>query len=114
LISRRPSAILAGLVHRPLVLAALSALALAAAGCSTPCEELGKRVCACQPAGSLRDACDRNVTQQVKNARTSEQQQDFCDGKLSSCPDPTSDSSACDLLSTPAGKDRCGLSYPLP
>lgn len=112
--SPRPSAILAGLVHRPLALAALSALLAAAGGCSTPCEELGKRVCACQPAGTERDNCDRNVTQLVKKARTSEQQQDFCDGKLSSCPDPASDSTACDMMNTPAGKDRCGLSYPLP
>lgn len=91
-----------------LLLATASALA---AGCTTPCEELGQRICACQPAGALRDACDKNVTSLVRQAKTNEAQQDFCDSKLKSCPDPTSDSTACDVMNTPAGKDRCGLSY---
>jgi len=97
---------------RPLLAAALSALALGAAGCATPCEDLGTRICACQPAGALRTACDNAVKQLVKQAKTDEARQDFCDSKLATCPDPANDSTACDVMNTPAGKERCGLAYP--
>ncbi len=115
MISRRPSAILPRLVRRtPALLLASLAVALAGPGCTTPCEDLGRRICACQPAGSSRDACDRAVKQLVKDARTDEQQQDFCDQKLKTCPDPANDDTACDVMSTAAGKEACGLAYPVP
>jgi hypothetical protein len=114
LISRRASAILPALVRRSLTLAALAGLALGASACLTPCEELGSRICGCQPAGSIRDACNRGVKSAVKKAKTSEAQQDLCDQQLEACPDPASDSTACDFMSTPAGKEACGLAFPSP
>ncbi len=114
MISRRASAILARLVNRLLPIAALAALALGAGACATPCDELGTRICACQPAGAARDACDRAVKQLVREAKSDEAQQDFCDSKLGSCPDPATDSNACDTMNTPAGKVACGLAYTPP
>jgi len=101
-------------VNRLLPIGALAALVLGAGACATPCDELGTRVCACQPAGAVRDACDRAVKQLVRQARSNEAQQDFCDQKLGTCPDPATDSNACDTISTPAGKEACGLAYSPP
>jgi hypothetical protein len=112
--SARASAILPRLVDHSLALGLLGALALTAQACTTPCEDLGRRICACQTSGAARDACDRAVKVLVRQAKTDEQQQDFCDQKLKSCPDPANDSTACDRMNTPAGKEACGLAYPAP
>lgn len=92
---------------------ALLALALAGAGCATPCEELGKRICACLPAGTGRDACDRAARQAVAGIdKANAAQQEACDAKLRgdrACPDPDKDAGACEFMSTCPGKVRCGL-----
>jgi hypothetical protein len=111
LISPRAWAILPRLVTRTLAAAALSALLVAAAGCATPCEELGHRICACQTAGSARDACDRAVRSAVQSAHTTEEQQDKCDQLLGTCRNPDNDSTACDWMKTAEGKQACGLAY---
>jgi hypothetical protein len=108
LISRRAWAILPRLVTRTLV-PALAALALAAAGCATPCEELGSRICACQTAGTARDSCNRAVRSAVEGADATEAQQDFCDEKLKTCRNPSGDPTACDWMKTEEGKIACGL-----
>jgi len=112
LICSRAWAILPRLVTRTLAPAALLALALAAAGCATPCEELGRRVCACQSTGTARDACYRAVRSAVQSAKTTEAQQDQCDALLSTCRNPDHDPTACDWMTTAEGKQACGLAYP--
>jgi hypothetical protein len=114
LISRRSWAILPALVTRSTATAnALLALILAAAGCATPCEELGKRICACLPAGTSRDACDRAARSAVAGVdKANAAQQEACDAMLSgprACPDPNSDPGACEFMATCVGKVRCGL-----
>ena len=104
-------AILPRLVTRTLSPAIL-ALALAAAGCATPCEELGRRVCACQATGAARDACNRAVRSAVQSAQTTEEQQDLCDALLATCRNPDHDPTACDWMKTAEGKQGCGLAYP--
>jgi hypothetical protein len=112
LISGRASAILRRLVHRTTALSALAALALASAGCATPCEDLGKRICACQSqTTATRDACDRAVRAALLSANPTACDFDKCDLFLRTCPDPSADGTACDQQKTDAGKMACGLAY---
>jgi len=100
-------------VIRPLAVA-LVALALAASGCATPCEDLGRRICACRTGvGASRDACDRAVREAAMDpVRTPAAQQDLCEATLKTCPDPGDDSAACDRMQTCEGKVACGLADP--
>jgi len=93
---------------------ALVALGLAASGCQTPCEELGRRICACRvAAGTPRDACDRAVRDAAMDpVRTSAEQHDLCDATLKTCPDPGKSATACDDMQTCQGKVDCGLAAP--
>jgi hypothetical protein len=97
-----------------LLLAALAPLLALAAGCGSPCQDLAARVCNCQPAGGVRDACNQSVKNQLGNDATkpSQAQEASCTQLLSSCPDPTNDGTACDKLKTEGGKIACGLAAP--
>jgi hypothetical protein len=110
LISRAPWAILAALVPRTLAIAALSlALAFALGGCATPCEDLGSRICSCQPAGSERDACERAARAAVTGIdRADAATQELCDQRLDTCTAPGG-LEFCDWLLTCPGKVGCGL-----
>jgi hypothetical protein len=93
----------------------LAALPLAlAAGCGSPCEDLGDRICLCQPPGGLRDVCRNAVKDQIGkgNPKPTGTQQDFCEQTLRTCPNPSNDDRACDTQATSAGKIACGLAYP--
>jgi hypothetical protein len=89
-------------------------LALAAAGCGSPCQELADRVCDCQTAGPLRDSCKSAVGSQISSGaqRPESADQSFCESKLATCPEPLGIPGQCELLQTAAGKEACGLSYP--
>jgi hypothetical protein len=108
LISAASRAILPGLVRRLLLSAALAALAGA---CYAPCEDLGDRICGCQPAGAFRDACERAVEAEVSAASPTRDEGSFCNAMLKTCPNPETDSGACEKMKTEAGKVACGLAY---
>ncbi len=95
---------------------ALLALALAAlgSGCGSACQDLGDRICDCQPAGTLRDSCKTGVKTQLGQGAqpATAADQAFCQSKLATCPDPNVDPNACDALNTSAGKAACGLAFP--
>lgn len=94
---------------RPSVLALLAALAaLALAGCGSPCEDLGDRLCRCAPAGTTRDTCERQVKDELDRLSPSDAQQDFCGGRLALCEAP-SGADFCEWLETPCGRVSCGL-----
>jgi hypothetical protein len=99
-------------VRSLLVLPLLVATALLG-GCGSACEDLGDRVCLCQPPGALRENCRRAVEEQLDQGdpKPGETQQDFCEQKLRTCPEPSKDEDMCDRLSTPRGKFDCGLAY---
>ncbi len=96
---------------RPLAL--LAAAALAAAGCGSPCQELGERICNCFPAGAGRDNCKRRVqnTLSTEKPGPTEADQAFCESRLETCPDPQDDPSVCDRLRTAQGKVDCGFAF---
>jgi hypothetical protein len=85
-------------------LAALLLLALAAACGSDPCQDLGERICACNP-GSTTDACQSLTESQLNDASLSD---GYCDQLLASCTAP-SGAVFCEWLLTADGKAACGL-----
>jgi hypothetical protein len=93
----------------PLALATLLASALA---CGSPCQELGDRICECQPAGAARDTCRQGVRNRLSDADPSSAQQSFCEARLAECRDPADDADACARLETEAGRVACGLAFP--
>jgi hypothetical protein len=83
----------------------LVAAALAAAGCSdSPCQELGERLCACQP-GTTRDACETRVEDLLDRDDPGE---GFCEDGLATCNAPEG-AVFCEWLLTEDGKTACGL-----
>jgi len=93
----------------PLVLAA----ALVAAACGSPCQELGDRICNCNPGGVIRDTCKSAVKNQLSaSGEPTQEDQNRCQALLATCPDPGDDPTICDALATAQGKARCGLAYP--
>ncbi|MFL5301576.1 MAG: hypothetical protein ACJ79R_14660 [Anaeromyxobacteraceae bacterium] len=99
-----------------LLAAALGPLLALAAGCGSPCKDLATRICDCQPVGTARDTCNQSVTNQIGTDpfKPTTDQQATCTALLAKCPDPTSDTTACDRLKTDAGKQACGLAVPVP
>jgi hypothetical protein len=98
-----------------LTLALGLALALGAAGCGSACQDLGDRVCQCEPEGQIRNNCKTNVKARVRAASPSTSEQDYCSNLLGTCPDPKGDVNMCSyMLNTCPGKVACGLALPAP
>jgi hypothetical protein len=98
---------------RRTALAIALTLAAALTACSSPCQDLGERICKCSPEGATRENCERAVEDQVEdgNPRPGSDDQDFCEEKLNTCADPDDDAAMCDRLETAEGKRACGLAY---
>jgi hypothetical protein len=91
------------------------ALALGAAGCSSPCQDLGDRICQCESEGQVRNNCKSNVKARVKATAPSSSETDYCSSLLDTCPDPNGNVQACAyMLNTCPGKVACGLALPAP
>lgn len=98
---------------RRTALALALSLSAALTACSSPCQDLGTRICKCLPEGVSRENCERAVEDQVDsgNPKPGGDDQDFCEEKLKTCPDPDDDAAMCDRLETEQGKQACGLAY---
>ena len=64
------------------------AMSLAAAGCTNSCQELGDRICNCQPVGSAQTACQTDVRNRINAANPNSSQLSYCSALLHSCPEP--------------------------
>jgi len=96
-------------MRRLLAAPALAAIGLALAACGGgPCQDLGERLCACDP-GTNADTCQRRVKAQLKDIDPSSALEDYCQARLDACNAPAG-AEFCEWLLTPAGKDACGLS----
>ncbi len=91
------------------------AAALALAACSkSPCQELGERLCRCQPNIS-QDTCKTQVQNQLKDLNPPQSLEDYCQQRLDGTgpSDPGCNAPAgadfCEWLLTKDGKDFCGL-----
>lgn len=85
---------------RALALALLVALPFLAA-CSTPCEDLAEKICACEVTTTAREACERRASDLQDRRGTSDSEQNRCDEFVDGCD--------CNALDTAAGKRACGL-----
>lgn len=93
---------------------ALALLAVAAlAACSSPCQDLGDRLCRCSGVGTTRDACERQVKDDLKRLNPSKDVEDLCSARLDTCSAP-SGADFCEWLLTACGKASCGLSTEQP
>jgi hypothetical protein len=87
----------------PLALAA----GLAVAGCSTsPCQELGQKLCSC--TGLTSDTCKTQVETQLKSANPNQDTLDQCQRLLDRCNQPAG-ADFCEWLKTPSAQIKCGL-----
>ena len=85
------------------------ALALLAAACgSSPCQDLGEKLCAC--TGANKDTCKTQIEQQLKSVDLPESR---CDAILAVCNAPTG-TDFCEWLLTEEGKQKCGIAPPPP
>lgn len=92
-----------------LVLAAASALA----ACSSPCQDLGDRLCRCAGVGTTRDACEDSVKDDLERLDPSKDVEDLCEDRLDTCHAPD-EAEFCEWLDTSCGKASCGLSGDAP
>lgn len=76
-------------------------VALALGGCTTPCEELAERRCACAPTISERNACENRAEQQRAREPPTDADEERCEAFLETCD--------CARLRTAQGKRDCGL-----
>jgi hypothetical protein len=96
-------------------LAAALAAALALAGCSTPCQDLGNKLCTCRGASTDRATCERAVKDELSRLNPTKDQEKVCEEKLKSCEDQApSGIDFCTWLDGEEGKLACGIAYPPP
>jgi hypothetical protein len=110
---RPRQAILPALMRRA-GLALVVLLGLTAAGCSTPCQELGDRLCTCSGGGTNADTCKQQIGNLLKDAGANSATESFCSAKLDTCHAPSEPAGVefCDWLKTETGKVACGLANP--
>ena len=110
-------------------IALAAAAALAVAGCGTSaCQELGVKLCECQP-GMTKDTCTSQVQAQLNDlgvdspglpamldkiqAGKTGTFEVYCQERLDKCVAP-SDTSFCEWILTADGKNECGLTPKYP
>ena len=81
-----------------------------AAGCTSPCQELGDRLCKCGPTGVSNETCKRQVSNAVDSADPTNAEEAACSGYLDTCGAPAG-ANFCDWVATADGKAACGLAY---
>jgi hypothetical protein len=102
-------AILPGPMRPRLLSLALAAALLAA--CTTPCEELGNKICECTPSGSSRTTCEDSVKKQLKDARADDA---LCERRLGACAVPSTEPAGtqfCEWIHTAEAKELCGIAW---
>ena len=89
------------------------AAALAIAGCSPPCQELGNLLCTCRNSSTDRATCERAVKDELARLKPTKDEESFCDEKLKACKAPDG-IDFCTWLDGADGKIACGIAYPAP
>ena len=93
-----------------LLLAALAAATLTGAGCGSACQDLGDRICSCQPVGAVRDSCKASIRNELGNVvKPGDAEEKICAQKLGTCPDFEAHPDRCRELDTVDGKVKCGM-----
>jgi hypothetical protein len=96
---------------RPLLVAAAVAFAAVLGGCSTPCQELGDKLCACRGSGTSRRSCENAVGDEIARLKPDQAAEDACEAALETCKAPEG-VPFCTWLDGADGKIACGLALP--
>lgn len=88
----------------------LVALALSAGCGDGPCQDLGEKLCGCDP-GTSSTTCERRVEDRLDEIDPSSALEDYCQARLDACNAGAAAAGAdfCEFLLTEDGKDACGL-----
>jgi hypothetical protein len=87
---------------------ALALAAFAVVACSSPCQDLGDRLCRCAGVGTTRDACKESVKKDLDRLDPSKDVEDLCEERLDTCHAP-GEAEFCEWLDTgDAIADACG------
>ena len=94
-------------MHRfkPLLLLGFVLTVTQAAGCGNACLKLADQICNCQPDDVSRSGCQAQVRQQEKVFSIRNEDEQLCQAKLDA------NECTCDKLTTPEGRQACGLAY---
>ncbi len=88
-------------------------LAAALAACSSPCQDLGNRLCQCSASGTARSTCESQVSDELKKANPGKAQEDLCSELLRTCNPPNvPDVQFCEWILTTDAKIACGVALP--
>jgi hypothetical protein len=90
---------------KPLLLLGCVLTLTLAAGCGNACLKLADQICNCQPNDTLRSGCQAQVREQEKVFSIRSQDEQLCQAKLDS------NECTCEKLTTPEGRQACGLAY---
>ncbi len=93
---------------RTLAVAAIACAALAA-GCSSPCQELGDRLCDCRASGVTKASCTDSVKAEIQRLRPGSSDNDLCSKFLDTC-HSSAGIEFCDWIEGRCGKAACGMS----
>jgi hypothetical protein len=93
---------------KPLLLLACVLTVPLAAGCGNACLRLADQICSCQPDDTSRANCQQRAREQEAIFSVGSEEQQICQRTL--------DSNVCDCqkLTTPEGREACGIAYPTP
>ncbi|HET8538679.1 MAG TPA: hypothetical protein VFL83_02285 [Anaeromyxobacter sp.] len=111
-------------MRRAPALVLVAAVALAAGCATSPCQELGEKLCKCQP-GMTEDGCKTQVQDQlnqigvgtpgfgplldhIEAGESAVTFEDYCQERLAACNAPEG-VDFCEWLLTAPGKDACGV-----
>ncbi|HEY0840261.1 MAG TPA: hypothetical protein VGD74_08745 [Vulgatibacter sp.] len=83
------------------LLAALALVAALLGACSSDCEELAEKICACEPTRAQIDACKRRAAQRESKSEPGPAAQEKCASFVDTCD--------CHAIGTAAGDRACGL-----
>jgi hypothetical protein len=83
------------------------------AGCTSPCEELGNRLCECRSETVSKRSCEKTVRENLRDLDPSKAEEDTCSAALDSCKAPK-DVEFCVWVQGEEGKIACGLALPPP
>lgn len=89
----------------------LALLATGLAGCSTPCQDLGNKICDCGAGGTSLDTCKQQIKNQLAAAHVTSDVENVCSAALDTCNAPGG-ATFCEWIETAAGKQACGFANP--
>lgn len=91
---------------RPLLLLGCVLSLSLAAGCGDACLSLADQICSCQPDDASKANCNQRAKETGSVFAVRPEDEKFCQKQIDS------NACNCNALTTPEGRQQCGLSFP--